>query len=175
MKCVAAVRRDDWQPPEYSWICLVHFINGKSDDPLSIFEYVRSPLKRKRVPPLEDYTRCKRSCFTQLEAAAKIDASTTLLMLESASVIDDRLENQEESGNEQAEAVMTTDAACTQTEMTLNSIKDLEEAVAKVERDKEELVECAKKQKVAKELTLVGFQADDNKVKFYTGFPPFLL
>ena len=41
--------------------------------------------------------------------------------------------------------------------------------------DKEELVECAKKEKSAtKELTLESFQADDNKVKFYTGLPSFL-
>ena len=61
-KWVGAGRREDWQPSEYSWICLVHFINGKSDDPLlpdyvpSIFEYIRSPLTRKRVSSLEDYT-----------------------------------------------------------------------------------------------------------------------
>ena len=44
-----------------------------------------------------------------------------------------------------------------------------------MEWDKEELVECAKKKKSAtKELTLESFQADDNKVKFYTGLPSFL-
>ena len=40
-------------------------------------------------------------------------------------MIDDRPENQDESGNKQAEVVVTTDDLCTQTEMTLNSIKDL--------------------------------------------------
>ena len=79
-------------------------------------------------------------------------------------MIDDQPENQEESGNKQAEVVVTTDDVCTQTEMTRNLIKDLEEAVAKMERDKEELVECAKKEKIAtKELTLESFQADHNK------------
>lgn len=43
---------------------------------------------------------------------------------------------------------MTTADACTQTEMTLNSIKDLEEAVTRMEKDKEELVECVKKEKI---------------------------
>ena len=88
-------------------------------------------------------------------------------------MIDDRPKNQEESSNKQAEIVVTTAEVCTQTEMTLNLIKDLEEAVARMERDEEELVECAK-EKIAKELTLESFQADDNKVKFYTGLPSFL-
>ena len=149
-------------PLEYSWICSVHFIYGKSDNPLSpnympsIFEYIRSPIKRKRVSSLKDYTRHKRSCSTRLEAATKIDMAMTLLMLESASVIDDGPKNQEESGNEQAEVVVTTDAVCIQTEMTLNSVKDLEEAVARMEGDKEELVECTK-EKIARELKLESF------------------
>ena len=53
-------------------------------------------------------------------------------------------------------------------------IKDLEEAVARMEKDKEELVECSKKVKIAKEPTLESFQADDIKVKFYTDLPSFL-
>ena len=87
-------------------------------------------------------------------AAARIDAASNLFTLESASVRNDRPENQDKSGNKQAEGRITTTDACTQTEMTLNSIKDLEEAVARTEREKEELVECAKKEKIAKELTL---------------------
>ena len=46
--------------------------------------------------------------------------------------------------------------------------------MARTEREKEELVECAKKEKIAKELTLESFQANDIKVKFYTGLPSFL-
>ena len=48
---------------------------------------------------------------------------------------------------------MTTTNACAQMEMTLSSIKDLEETVVRTEKDKEELVECTKKEKIAKELT----------------------
>ena len=53
-----------------------------------------------------------------LEATTQIDAATTLLMLESANMIDDRPKNQEESSNKQAEMVVTTADVCTQTEMT---------------------------------------------------------
>ena len=72
MKWVGAVRRDDWQPSERSCICSVHFINGKSDTPLSpnyvpsVFEYIRSPLKRKRVSFLEDYTVYIRICSNSM-------------------------------------------------------------------------------------------------------------
>ena len=89
-------------------------------------------------------------------------------------MIDDRPKNQEESSNKQAEVVVTTADVCTQTEMTLNLIKDLEEVVARMERDEKELIECVKK-KIAKELTLESFQADDNKVKFILACPLFLL
>ena len=36
------------------------------------------------------------------------------------------------------------------------------------------MVECSKKEKIAKELTLESFQTDDIKVKFYTSLPSFL-
>ena len=110
----------------------------------------------------------------RLEAATRIDAASNLFTSESARVRNDQPENQEKSGKKQAEVGITTTDAGTQTEITLNSIKDLEEAVARTEREKEELVECTKKEKITKELTLESFQANDIKVKFYTDLSSFL-
>ena len=53
-KWLAAIKRKDWQPSDYSWVCSAHFVSGKkSDDPLSpdyvrsVFTYVHSPHKQK--------------------------------------------------------------------------------------------------------------------------------
>ena len=42
-KWVAAVKREDWQPSKYTWICSANFIREKSNDPLSP-DYVPSIL-----------------------------------------------------------------------------------------------------------------------------------
>ena len=49
-KWIAAIKRENWKPNEYSWVCSAHFVSGKkSDDPLSpyytlsIFSYVDNP------------------------------------------------------------------------------------------------------------------------------------
>ena len=51
---IAAVRRENWMPSKYSWICSQHFMTGKkSNNPLapnyvpSVFEHVDSPVKRR--------------------------------------------------------------------------------------------------------------------------------
>ena len=64
---VAAIKRESWEPTEYSFVCSVHFVSGrKSQDPLSpdfvpsIFDHVGSPAKRKRARDLKKYTFRKR-------------------------------------------------------------------------------------------------------------------
>ena len=64
---IAAKNRKDWQPSKHSWLCSSHFISGKkSDDHLSpdcvpsVFDYVNSPVKRKRQCDLDAYIRRKR-------------------------------------------------------------------------------------------------------------------
>ena len=53
-KCIAAIKRKDWQPSEYSLVCSAHFVSGKkSNDPLSpdfvpnVLTYMHSPHKQK--------------------------------------------------------------------------------------------------------------------------------
>ena len=75
MMWIAAVQRKDWEPNEYSWLCLcsAHFVIGKkSKDKFSpdyvptIFTHTVSPLKRKAQVNLERYERRKKSKRTRL-------------------------------------------------------------------------------------------------------------
>ena len=67
-KWIAAVKRENWHPSVHSWICSAHFLSGEnSDDQLSpdyvqsVFNYVSSPVKRKRIKDLEAYDRRKKA------------------------------------------------------------------------------------------------------------------
>lgn len=59
---ISAISRKDWHPTEYSYVCSAHFVGGqKSNDPLSpdfvpsLFEHIRTPLKRKRRRDFEAF------------------------------------------------------------------------------------------------------------------------
>lgn len=86
---ISAVKRKNWQPSDYSWLCSVHFVGGKkSDDPLSpaytptIFNFISSPVKRKASADLIRYERCK--------VRRKVCSSS----------IDDELQDDDEQSNE---------------------------------------------------------------------------
>eukprot|EP00118_Oscarella_pearsei_P022682 m.264833 g.264833 ORF g.264833 m.264833 type:complete len:182 (+) comp40480_c0_seq28:53-598(+) len=65
---ISAVKRKNWSPGDHTWICSLHFASGsKRDDPLSpdfvpsVFNYVSSPVKRRKVSEVADYDRRKRT------------------------------------------------------------------------------------------------------------------
>lgn len=71
---IAAIRRKEWEPNEYSYVCSAHFISGKkSNDSLSpdfvpsIFKHVDSPLKRKKKSELKAYARRKQANRVRVE------------------------------------------------------------------------------------------------------------
>ena len=54
IKWIAALKRENWKPNDYTWICSQHFVSGeKSNNPLApnyvstLFDYVGSPVKRR--------------------------------------------------------------------------------------------------------------------------------
>ena len=74
-KWIAAIKRKDWEPTEQSWICSSHVVGGKkSDDPQSpgyvpsLYDQVKSPLKRAAKQKLVRYARVKQSKRRRIEA-----------------------------------------------------------------------------------------------------------
>ncbi len=87
---VASVKRKDWKPTKYTWICSAHFVGGsKSDDPASpayiptLFQHVRSPTKRKAESQLASYNRRNATKRRRLDAIHQDKATMTLLELSS--------------------------------------------------------------------------------------------
>ena len=76
-KWIAAVRREKWTPTKHSWLCSSHFISGsKSDDPLnpdyvpSLFQFVASPVKRRKRLQLQQFCRRKKARLSRAEATS---------------------------------------------------------------------------------------------------------
>ena len=139
MKWISTVKRENWQPAEHSWICSAYFIDGKSDNPLSpdyapsIFDYILSPLKRKRALALEDYHRRKRSTATRVEATMRMEAASSLLVLQAGSgtSFSTSREDARTAGKLTQTEPVTTTSVGTQTETTMSSISNLEEGNAR--------------------------------------------
>ena len=167
-KWILAVKRENWQPTQHSWICSAHFSGRKSDNQLSpdyvpsIFDYVRSPLKRKRPSTLEDYHRRKRSTATRVEGTIRIKAVSSLLVLQTGSGTSSR-EDAYAGKLTQTEPVSTTSFGA-QTETIMSSISNLEERHARLT-----------KEKIAIQMTEQSLQGDDNRVKFYTGLTLYVM
>ena len=58
---IAAIKRENWEPAEYSFVCSTRFVTGKkSQDPLSpdfvpsIFKHIDSPVKKRKVRELKN-------------------------------------------------------------------------------------------------------------------------
>ena len=73
-KWISAVKRKDWEPNEYTWLCSAHFISGvKSNDPLSpdyvpsIFSFSTSTQKLRFQQQLDDYERRRNMNKTRLD------------------------------------------------------------------------------------------------------------
>ena len=85
---IAAVGRKGWIPNEYSWICSVHFVSGEKSNNLlspdyvpSLFEHMKSPLKRKRVHDMNRFHRTLEVKKRKLDEREKMDAAESLLQL----------------------------------------------------------------------------------------------
>ena len=201
---VAAVNRKDWARSEYSWICGAHFISGcKSDDPVSpdyvpsVFNYTKSPRKRKLVKDMERYVRMAGTKKRRADNDNRMSAAQSLLDLS-------------ENGNGYQFCEPHT-GTYTSTTMTMNDIDILQCSLKKsqgenskllkecesLKQDNDKLVkENARLEKHCKQLqeersqlreltsqseskvaqlslSQESFMENDAKVKYYTGLPNF--
>ncbi len=83
-KWIAAVKREKWEPSEHTFLCSAHFISGhKSQDPLSpdfilsVFKYVESSAKSKKVSDFKKYANRRKLLKKKiLMAKEQTDART---------------------------------------------------------------------------------------------------
>ena len=69
-KWIASVKRENWKPNAYAWLCSRHFVSGeKSNNPLApndvptLFDYVGSPVKRGMESDMDKCRRRKKMFF----------------------------------------------------------------------------------------------------------------
>ena len=201
---MTAVNRKEWVPNEHLWLCSEHFVSGeKSNDPLSpdyaptIFQYVSSPLKRKKAKDLSRYERLSATKKRKDAESDKRAGADALLILS-------------EEGNGMLYCEPHTGRHCS-TQLTMAEIDEMEALcmVLKQENDTlrkrtefleaeirriavegaETKSELEKKTKECSELTDTNeklrdtikhqsmddqsLQGDDARVKYYTGVPCF--
>ena len=206
---INAVCRKIWTPNEYSWICGRHFISGcKSNDRMSpdyvpsIFDYVKSPEKRRLSLNLDRYERTVQVKRRRVLNDARYSCAVSLLELS-------------ESGNNLQYCEPHTGVASS-TAMTIRDIDELESKCAVLQDQNRQLVmdheqlklvnqklldetEYLKKQnsilikrceelqeesRLAAEMSAkqlaagnimqqASLQNDDSKVRYYTGLPNF--
>ncbi len=63
---IAAIKRANWRPTEYSFVCSAHFVTGKkSQDPISpefvpsVIKYIDSHAKKRKLNDIKKYSNRK--------------------------------------------------------------------------------------------------------------------
>lgn len=186
---IAALRRQNWTPTKYTWVCSAHFIAGKSEDKLSpdyvpsIFDFVKSPVKRRKASQLQAYDRRKqarqvRSQFSPLQA--EINAATSLLELGNVLPTEGDIDmegcpviNSTEASVSTTETQTDLLSTCTattetQTDLSMTCIAELEHKCELLQKERYHLFTSVQSLGI-NEISL----QPDAKVKFYTGLPSF--
>ena len=179
-KWIAAVRRDNWEPSEHSWLCSAHFVSGKkSDDPLSpdyvpsIFSFVSNPLKRKSQEKLDSYERRKHTKKNQLEHSSGVLEAEELQEcdVDVEGIVVESVEKSQvcEEGQRAVDEVVCVESS-TMTDISLNYIEALEHVC--LSKSVSSSCTCAV-QSSASEWSESALKFDNHKVNFYTGLPSF--
>ena len=171
---ISAIKRKDWGPTQYSYVCSAHFVSGKkSDDPVSpdyvpsMFQNVSSPMKRKRASDYQKYKR-KKLRVGRVEVALREQARKEAEKIR-REVIPETVGNMAEEAtgtgqdsNSDSEGFLTSEAAV-QTELSMEDIGYMERSSCEVKVVRENV------------LTETFLQCNGDAIKFYTGLPSYSL
>ena len=157
---ISAMKRKDWTPNRNSWICSLHFVDGKrSDDPLSpsyvpsLFDFMGSPAKRKASSDIARYDRSLAKRTKEQNADTSWSGS-----------VDELLRNDiPEEGPELNQDII---------DRLQKENKELKEQNMKLKEENQKLKEVVKSSS-QHSLSEESFRCDDLKVRFYTGLPNF--
>lgn len=172
-KWIAAVRRDKWFPTEHSWLCSAHFVSGrKCDDPLSpdfvpsIFEYLSSPVKRKRKRELDDYERRKKARLARGHHDS--EAGVTTVASPDSSF---PLYHVSEAIHTEPVPSRAVHHVGTQTDLSAHAILGIEEECQILRNEKSQLERALRLTKLTEETFKSDDEPTNDLVKFYTGLP----
>ena len=186
---ISAVNRKDWMPNEHSWICGAHFITGcKSNDPVSpdfipsVFDYVKSPQKRKLINDIERYDRTLATKKRRMDNAAAAESRLV-------SLADDGTSNGLDFLEPHTGAFTSTILSISEIEKLESRTRLLEKENSKLKEENECLLlsnhalkeqlnnlqgECRLLKESECMLSQEWFEGNDAKVKYYTGLPNFV-
>ncbi|XP_060774485.1 uncharacterized protein LOC132884664 [Neoarius graeffei] len=171
------MKRQDWEPTEYSRLCSDHFISGaRSNHPLSpdfvpsVFQHTSSPVKRKGQQSLESFQRRQAIKSRKRDEESRRSAAQALLDLTSGlniPVEDLELENTTEADVERT--FETSNSVCTQTDLSMDHISAMELELQNL-RDETRDIKADKSRQF---LQKSSFENNDEKVRVFTGLPSF--
>ena len=130
------MNRKNWEPTEYTWLCICHFIGGsKSDDPTSpdfvptLFDHVKSPAKRKVERQLARYERTSVSKKRRLQAQPECAKEAARESITEYEMLHSPLGDHDDSPSLLSETT-STEHVHIMTDMTMDSISRLERECA---------------------------------------------
>ena len=190
---IAAIRRKDWRPNEFSYVCSSHFVSGKrSRDPKSpdyvpsIFSFLSSPDKRAKQSQLVYYSRHSMKHSTRVKNEVFLKEKQARKAEEARKKREERIDGAREAAVKAAEEASSAARTLLQLGGTVEAITpDCDTRACQTDIGGDDLLadakECGKLQTqlhTMRESSISEFSeerlhGDDGRVKFYTGLPSF--
>ena len=190
---IAAIRRKDWRPDEFSYVCSSHFVSGKrSRDPKSpdyvpsIFFFLSSPDKRAKQSQLAYYSRHSMKHSTRVENEVYLKEKQARKAEEARKKREEKIDSAREAAVKAAEEASSAAHTLLQLGETVEAITpDCDTRACQTDIGGDDLLADAKeccqlqaqlhtmRESSISEFSEERLHGDDGRVKFYTGLPSF--